>query len=91
MLQGNARLTCDNSWAPILDEDPSVCGLPQKYDASKEWKGKKVVLVSLPGEFSIPIDKAMMGTILMIASLQAPSLLPAPPITCLPSLRDGLS
>ncbi|KAF1348651.1 putative peroxiredoxin pmp20 [Delphinella strobiligena] len=39
-------------WAPILDDDPTVCGLPQKYDASKEWKGKKVVLVSLPGAFT---------------------------------------
>ncbi|KAL1311246.1 hypothetical protein AAFC00_001435 [Neodothiora populina] len=39
-------------WAPILDEDPTVCGRPQEYDASKEWQGKKVVIVSLPGAFT---------------------------------------
>ena len=26
--------------------------MPQEYDASKEWKGKKVVLVSVPGAFT---------------------------------------
>jgi len=38
------------SWAPILDEDPTVCGIPQMYDANKEWAGKKVVIVSVPGK-----------------------------------------
>ncbi|THY71096.1 AhpC/TSA family protein-like protein [Aureobasidium pullulans] len=40
------------SWAPILDEDPTVCGIPQMYDANKEWAGKKVVIVSVPGAFT---------------------------------------
>ncbi|KAK5008419.1 hypothetical protein LTR60_005452 [Cryomyces antarcticus] len=39
-------------WAPITDEDASACGLIQEYDASKQWKGKKVVLVSVPGAFT---------------------------------------
>jgi hypothetical protein len=48
-------------WAPITDSDPTACGLPQLYDASKEWKGKKVVLFSVPGSSSptpcdIPTD-----------------------------------
>ncbi|CAM1502010.1 Fc.00g039940.m01.CDS01 [Cosmosporella sp. VM-42] len=30
----------------------SQCGLPIKYDASKEFKDKKVVLVSIPGAFT---------------------------------------
>ncbi|GAB7352574.1 hypothetical protein MBLNU459_g2958t1 [Dothideomycetes sp. NU459] len=34
-------------WAPALDDD-SVCGRPQEFDASKEFKGKKIVLVSVP-------------------------------------------
>lgn len=38
-------------WAPITDSDPTACGLPQTYDASKEWKGKKVVLFSVPGSW----------------------------------------
>jgi alkyl hydroperoxide reductase 1 len=37
-------------WAPILDEDPTVCGIPQLYDANKEWAGKKVVIVAVPGK-----------------------------------------
>ncbi|KAI4736163.1 AhpC/TSA family protein-like protein [Aureobasidium sp. EXF-12298] len=39
-------------WAPILDEDPTVCGIPQLYDANKEWAGKKVVIVAVPGAFT---------------------------------------
>lgn len=39
-----------SSWAPITDDDPTACGLPQEYDASKEFAGKKVVLVSVPGK-----------------------------------------
>lgn len=41
-----------NRWAPITDADPTACGRPQEYDASKEWAGKKVVLVSVPGAFT---------------------------------------
>lgn len=26
--------------------------MPQEYDASQQWKGKKVVLVSVPGAFT---------------------------------------
>src|ERR1700744_2605502 len=32
-------------WVPIVDDDPTICGRPQDYDASEEWKGKKVVIV----------------------------------------------
>ncbi|KAL1599980.1 hypothetical protein SLS59_006053 [Nothophoma quercina] len=39
-------------WAPITDADPTACGRPQEYDANKEWAGKKVVLVSVPGAFT---------------------------------------
>nr|POE79443.1 putative peroxiredoxin pmp20 [Quercus suber] len=39
-------------WAPITDPDPTACGRPQTYDASKEFAGKKVVLVSVPGAFT---------------------------------------
>ena len=39
-------------WAPILDEDPTVCGIPQLYDANKEWAGKKVVIVAVPGKWT---------------------------------------
>jgi alkyl hydroperoxide reductase 1 len=40
------------SWAPIDNAEPTAVGMPQEYDASKEWKGKKVVLVSVPGAFT---------------------------------------
>lgn len=36
-------------WAPITDPDPTACGIPQEYNASKEFAGKKVVVVSVPG------------------------------------------
>ncbi|KAF2666319.1 Redoxin [Microthyrium microscopicum] len=39
-------------WVPITDSDPTNCGRPQEYDASKQWAGKKVVLVSVPGAFT---------------------------------------
>ncbi|KAH8811459.1 peroxisomal matrix protein [Xylogone sp. PMI_703] len=32
--------------------DITACGIPIKYDASKEWADKKVVLFSLPGAFT---------------------------------------
>jgi len=47
-------------WAPITDADATACGLPQEFDASKKWAGKKVVLVSVPGKshhlLSLKID-----------------------------------
>jgi len=39
-------------WVPIVDDDPTNCGRPQEYDASKNWAGKKVVIVSVPGAFT---------------------------------------
>ncbi|KAF2177180.1 Redoxin [Zopfia rhizophila CBS 207.26] len=39
-------------WVPITDSDPTNCGRPQEYNASKEWAGKKVVLFSVPGAFT---------------------------------------
>jgi alkyl hydroperoxide reductase 1 len=50
LTQGPANTS--NRWAPITDSDPTACGLPQLYDANKEWKGKKVVLFSVPGAFT---------------------------------------
>jgi alkyl hydroperoxide reductase 1 len=32
--------------------DMASCGIPTKYDASKEFKEKKVALVSVPGAFT---------------------------------------
>lgn len=48
----STSLTESQSWAPITDPSPTSCGLPQSYDASKEFAGKKVVLVSVPGAFT---------------------------------------
>lgn len=39
-------------WAPIDNAEPTAVGMPQEYDASKEWADKKVVLVSVPGAFT---------------------------------------
>jgi hypothetical protein len=33
-------------WAPIMDEDPTVCGIPQLYDANKEWAGKILTIIT---------------------------------------------
>ncbi|PGH26375.1 hypothetical protein AJ80_01873 [Polytolypa hystricis UAMH7299] len=33
-------------------EDITACGMPQEYNASKEWADKKVVLFSVPGAFT---------------------------------------
>ncbi|KAL2359997.1 Peroxiredoxin Asp f3 [Blastomyces dermatitidis] len=33
-------------------EDITACGIPQTYDASKEWADKKVVLFAVPGAFT---------------------------------------
>ncbi|KIY50085.1 thioredoxin-dependent peroxidase [Fistulina hepatica ATCC 64428] len=38
------------AWTPEL-EDQSACGVPTKLSTS-EWKGKKVVLFSVPGAFT---------------------------------------
>ena len=45
-------LTYSLSWAPIVGDDPTQCGRPQEFDGSKEWKDKKVVIVSGPGAFT---------------------------------------
>ncbi|EQL02575.1 redoxin [Ophiocordyceps sinensis CO18] len=37
---------------PSAEGDIKVCGIPQQYDASKEFKAKKVILVSVPGAFT---------------------------------------
>ncbi|KAF2479569.1 peroxiredoxin-2D [Neohortaea acidophila] len=39
-------------YAPIQDADPTSCGVPQTYNASEEFKGKKFVIVSVPGAFT---------------------------------------
>ncbi|KAF2839875.1 AhpC/TSA family protein-like protein [Patellaria atrata CBS 101060] len=39
-------------WVPIENDDPLLCGVPQNYNASKEFAGKKVVLISVPGAFT---------------------------------------
>jgi len=39
-------------WVPITDLDATNCGRPQEYDANKNWAGKKVVIVSVPGAFT---------------------------------------
>lgn len=41
-----------HSWVPIKNDDPTIAGSPQPYDASTAWRGKKVVLVSVPGAFT---------------------------------------
>ncbi|KAK4042498.1 Redoxin [Parachaetomium inaequale] len=37
---------------PTGSLDLTACGLPTKYDASKEFQTKKVVLVAVPGAFT---------------------------------------
>lgn len=43
-----------NSHVPYDPATESItsCGIPQNYDASKEWADKKVVLFSVPGAFT---------------------------------------
>ncbi|KAF2773670.1 Redoxin [Teratosphaeria nubilosa] len=48
----HSRTASNLRWVPITDPDPTSCGLPQTFDASKEFKGKKVVIVSVPGAFT---------------------------------------
>ncbi|KAL6866446.1 peroxiredoxin type-2 [Amphichorda felina] len=42
------------SYVPPTPENSDItsCGIPQKFDASEEFKKKKVVLVSVPGAFT---------------------------------------
>ncbi|EXJ66098.1 oxidoreductase [Cladophialophora psammophila CBS 110553] len=42
------------SYVPYTPESASItsCGIPQNYDASKEWADKKVVLFAVPGAFT---------------------------------------
>ncbi|KAK5998754.1 Peroxiredoxin Pen c 3 [Cladobotryum mycophilum] len=42
------------SYIPTTPEtaDVTSCGIPQSYDASQEFKNKKVILVSVPGAFT---------------------------------------
>ncbi|KAI9904065.1 hypothetical protein N3K66_000594 [Trichothecium roseum] len=42
------------SYAPLTPESSEItsCGVPQKFDASADFKNKKVVLVSVPGAFT---------------------------------------
>jgi alkyl hydroperoxide reductase 1 len=49
---GEGAPLTESRWAPIETGDPTSCSMPQEYNASKEWKGKKVVLVSVPGAFT---------------------------------------
>ena len=39
---------------PYTEEKDSItsCGIPQTYDASKEFAGKKVILFAVPGAFT---------------------------------------
>ncbi|KAK7193900.1 AhpC/TSA family protein-like protein [Paraphaeosphaeria sporulosa] len=39
-------------WVPIKNQDATLAGTPQDFNASSEWKGKRVVLVSVPGAFT---------------------------------------
>ncbi|KAK3394071.1 Redoxin [Podospora didyma] len=38
--------------APTGQADLTACGLPIKYDASKEFKTKKAIVVAVPGAFT---------------------------------------
>ena len=40
-----------NSYVPYTEETSEItaCGMPQNYNASKEWADKKVVLFAVPG------------------------------------------
>jgi len=42
------------SYVPYTEEkgDITACGIPQNYNASKEWADKKVVLFAVPGAFT---------------------------------------
>lgn len=40
------------SWAPITDPDPTASEIPKTFNASEEFAGKRVILVSVPGAFT---------------------------------------
>jgi alkyl hydroperoxide reductase 1 len=42
------------TYVPWVPENASItsCGIPQPYNASKEWASKKVVLFAVPGAFT---------------------------------------
>ncbi|KAF7511316.1 hypothetical protein GJ744_004881 [Endocarpon pusillum] len=42
------------SYVPYTEESAGItsCGIPQNYNASKEWADKKVVLFAVPGAFT---------------------------------------
>ncbi|KIW27604.1 uncharacterized protein PV07_07330 [Cladophialophora immunda] len=42
------------SYVPYTPESAAItsCGIPQNYNASKEWADKKVVLFAVPGAFT---------------------------------------
>jgi len=39
-------------YVKVTDLDPTICGIPTVFDADKEFAGKKVVIVSVPGAFT---------------------------------------
>ncbi|MCJ1353321.1 MAG: hypothetical protein MMC33_003306 [Icmadophila ericetorum] len=47
-------MACYDRYVPYKPETEEItsCGIPQNYDASKEFKDKKVVLVAVPGAFT---------------------------------------
>lgn len=42
------------TYVPYTDESSGItsCGIPQSYNASKEWADKKVVVFAVPGAFT---------------------------------------
>ena len=49
-------LTTPPSYVPYTEESAGItsCGIPQNYNASKEWADKKVVLFAVPGQSRSP-------------------------------------
>lgn len=47
----------EHSYVPYTEEkgDITSCGIPQNYNASKEFANKKVVLFAVPGTCSLPV------------------------------------
>lgn len=39
-------------YVPIKNDDATLAGKPEEYNASEKWSGKTVVLVSVPGAFT---------------------------------------
>jgi alkyl hydroperoxide reductase 1 len=44
-----------SSYVPYTEEnsDITACGIPENYNASKEWADKKVVLFAVPGQSEV--------------------------------------